>query len=302
MTKFLKILLGIIIVIALVLIGGYFYLNTMMNREAKHGAKENEQIADVSKITEKQNIMFMGDSLTAGFNSDGKMSTENKGYRSVLEEQLKTQGVLGTEYNYAVGGYLIDDLLKQMDDDVTVAEVNEAMRNDNFSKELEKMYPTNLSASENPTISEAISKSNTLVLTIGANDVLTAVTYDEETQQMNIDTEKLLDTLKAVETKKADLFKQIHEINPDIKIYDVGIYMAYSFISEEMMQKVYPLLAYGESKIFTDDPKNNIYRVTVRDNMQANLQSYVDNPNDIHPNYEGYKIMGNEILKAMAKN
>ncbi len=300
MQKFWKILISIIIIIMVILGGFYFYLTTMMNREAKSGAKENKIQANVSELEEQHNIIFMGDSLTAGFNSTGKMVTDNQGYRSVISEKLSSVNKLGTTYNYAVGGYLIDDLLKQMDEDVKLSEVNAAMRNDYFPAEVAKMYPTTLK--DDPTISTAIKNSDTLVITIGANDVLGAITYDEEKQQMNIDVKTLLATLDEVHNKKEELFTDIKTINPDIKIYDVGIYMAYSFIDQDIMQKIYPLLVYGESKIFFNQPKAGIYKVTIRDNMQADLQTYIDNPNDIHPNYQGYQVMGNEILKAIIKN
>ncbi len=300
MRKFWQILIAIIVIIMIVLGGFYFYLSTMMSREAKNGVKENQVQANVEDLQAKHNIVFMGDSLTAGFNSGGKMVTDNKGYRSVLSDQLSSVDKLGTTYNYAVGGYLIDDILKQMEDDVRVSEVNAAMRNDHFPDDVAKMYPTTLK--DDPTISTAIKNSDTLVITIGANDVLGAITYDEEKQQMDIDVKTLLTTLDDVHSKKADLFNQIKTINPDIQIYDVGIYMAYSFIDQDIMQKIYPLLVYGESKIFFNQPKDGIYKVTIRDNMQADLQTYIDNPNDIHPDYQGYQVMGNEILKTIIEN
>ncbi len=296
----MKTIMIIISAVILISISIIFFLMSMMDREIKSGLKENNIQANVSLIEEKQDIVYVGDSLTAGFNSDGKMTTKNRGYRSVIEERLAAEDKLGTTYNYAVGGYLIDDIIEQFKNDATVSDANASMRGSNFSKELEQMYPTTLS--DDPTISDAIRKSDSLIITVGANDVLTAVTYDEETQKMDIDLEKLMSTLKEVKTKKENLFEQIKAINPDIKIYDIGIYMAYSYIDESVMKKLYPILVYGESKIFINKPKEGIYKVKIRDNMQAELKKFVDNPNDIHPNYQGYEVMGNEILKTMIKN
>ncbi len=291
----------IIIAVIVLIVGGIVtYLISMMGREARSGLRENGIKADVSLIEEQQDIVYIGDSLTAGFNSDGKMTTENRGYRSVIEDKLVAEDKLGTTYNYAVGGYLIDDIIEQFENDATVSEANASMRGKNFSKELEAMYPTTLS--DDPTISEAIKKSDSVIITVGANDVLTSITFDEQTQKMDIDMDILFSTLKSVQDKKENLFKQIKEINPDVKIYDVGIYMAYSYIDEKVMNRLYPLLAYGERKIFVNKPGEGIYKVKIRDNMQAELKKFVDNPNDIHPNYLGYEVMGNEILKTMIKN
>lgn len=297
MKKVLKFCLIFVIIIVVLFGGLYLYASTMMQRDAKHGAKENQIAATTSDINQKLNIVYMGDSLTAGWNSVGNMVPDNKGYRGLVDDQLKTDDKLGTSYNYAVGGYLIDDVLKQMRNDDDVNKVNQEMRdtNDKFTGELLDEYPTDLE--DSPKLSEAIKQANTLVITIGANDVLENVTFKDGS--IDVDVQGLLDTMTEVHEKKEQLFKDIHKINPDIKIIDVGIYFAYAHIDESLMNTFYPLLAYGESKIFFDQPKDNVYRVRLRDNMQANLKEFVDNPNDVHPNITGYKIMANEVLKVI---
>lgn len=297
MKSFLKIVTSILLVIVVIIGGLYFYFTTAMTRESKHGEKENTQIANVEKLNDKLTITYMGDSLTNGYNSGGKLVPDNMGYRSVIDEKLKAAGKYSISYNYAVGGYTTDDLLKQVKDDVQISEVNKVIQTKTDNEQVRKNYPTNVSDDKH--LSQAISDSDILILTVGANDVLKAISYDEKTQAMNIDIKGLLKILNETHEKKLELFAKLHEINPDLKIYDVGMYFSYPYIDEGMMKKMYPLLCYAETRIFINKPLSDIYRVRVRDNIQANIRNYVDDPNDIHPNLSGYKIMGNEILKKI---
>ncbi len=119
--KFLKIVISILLVIVVIIGGLYFYFAIAMTRESKHGEKENTQIADVEKLNDKLTITYMGDSLTNGYNSGGKLVHDNMGYRSVIDEKLKASGKYNISYNYAVGGYTTEDLLKQVKDDVQIS-------------------------------------------------------------------------------------------------------------------------------------------------------------------------------------
>lgn len=298
MSKKKKKITSILVVIIISIIGMIFYLSSMMTREAKHGLKENNATANLEQIDDKLKITYMGDSLTAGYNSNGKLS-DFEGYRRYVREELQKEGLFAKDYNFAVGGYIVEDLVKQLENNVTLSQVNEQLHKSEFDgQDIDTLYP--VKPEEDITIKDAIKNSDVLVLTIGANNVLESIKFDEK-GQMQIDINELISSLYSLHDLKKDLFAEIHKINPDIKIFDVGMYMAFSDLDEDFMQKLYPLLVFGESKLFINDQNSKVYKVTIRDNMQANLQSYIDNPDDIHPNIQGYKVMGNEILKKISQ-
>ncbi len=299
MKKVFKIITALLILMVFLFGMLIITLVTMMDRAAKHGLEENNIAADVSKITEPLTITYMGDSLTAGVKSNGKMDSD-EGYRGNIREELEEAGLYEADYNYAVGGYKIDDLVYQIESNTSLNEVNQIIRSKDgeYTADLASQYPVDLE--EDMQIRDAIASSDVLILTAGANDILSAITMDEN-GNLQIDKDILMEAIYHVHDTKVKLFKEIKVINPEIQIYDVGMYMAYSHIDEDLMRKLYPLLAYGESKMFIEDESKDVYKVIIRDNMQANLTGFIDNPNNIHPNSSGYSVMSNEILKKISK-
>lgn len=255
------------------------------------GGIQNHNQAEVT--IENPTITFIGDSLTNGYYSYEGLQADSYGYRQIVTEETNA-----TAYNFAVGGYTSKDVLEQFNSDVTLASVNQTVLAKNRDKpELQALYTTE----EVITISEAIAESDYVISTIGANDVLQELLIFNEDGSFTINKDGFFSGLEAIREHKYNIYSQIHAINPDAHIIDIGMYMAYPHISDFFTRLMYPALMYAEHQIFISYSDINTTKVTVRDNIQSNIKSYIDNPTDIHPNQDGYEIMANEVLKEMER-
>ncbi len=254
------------------------------------GTNQNQKQANVT--INNPTITFIGDSLTNGYYSDGKLHNDKYGYRQIVTEKTNA-----TSYNFAIGGYTSIDVLNQLESDTTLNEVNSTiLEKDDGS--LESLYPQ---TKNNISLSSSIKQSDFVISTIGANDIINELLLFTDDGSFTVDFSNLIPGLNAIYERKLNIYSQIYAINPNIKIIDVGIYMAYPHFSWLFTNGMYPILMYAESKIFIDDKNINTTKVTVRDNMQANIKTYIDNPSDIHPNQLGYDIIANEVLKEMER-
>ncbi len=264
----------------------FIYTFTGIDRESRRGLEENNQAVDLNGMDEPITITYMGDGLTAGVLSDGTLD-EQDGYRGVIHRELSERNLFEIEYNFAVDSYTIEDLILQVESNTMLSDVSDQSQNN--SKQNLNAYSQGIS------IRQALKNSDVLIITAGLSNVLTM--YDDIDNNIR----ELMDTVYYIRDLKVKLFKEIHMINPDIKIYDVGMYIVDSNASNNAMRKRYPLLTYIESKILIDDEKSSIYPVIVRDNFQSNLTSYLDNPDSFYPNRIGYNVMGGEILKKISQ-
>ncbi len=294
MKKWMKVLVGILVAFLLVIL---IYLS-LMNIEGFIGSIQNKKEFDISEIDKDQNVVFLGDSITNGYMADGGLFADFSGYRGVIEEDLKNNNIKTT--NYAVGGYKVSDVMKQINEEVSLDEVNKEImdHSENKDPELLKNYPTN---NGDLTIIDSIKNADAVVITIGANDIIEKVLSFDEQGNMSVDFKNIRGKLKDIRKEKNELFDKIHEINPNVQIYDVGIYFAYPHQSDMFMRVLYPILMFAENIIFIDDDSDNIHFVKIRDNMQSDIKENVSNPNDIHPSKKGHKVIANEVLKEMEK-
>lgn len=284
-----KILKAILILIVIVALGVIAWISCAPLAKSI-GQKQNEELAEVSVVS--PTITFIGDSLTNGYYSDEGLQVDNYGYR-----QIVTAKTGATSYNFAVGGYTSEDVENQFATNVTLGETNQVILEKNSDKpELTSLYGD---TTNSLTITEAIANSDYVISTIGANDVMgELLTYNDD-GSFAVKTDGFFEGLTTIEERKLNIYSQINQINPDAKIIDIGMYMAYPHISDSFTVALYPVLMFAETKIFIEDPDLNTTKVTVRDNLQADIKTYINNPTDIHPNQQGYEIIANEVLKEL---
>ncbi len=253
------------------------------------GSIQNRQ----SAVVEKSNptITYIGDSLTNGYLSSGSLDQDNLGYRDNVDTALNA-----TSNNFAIGGYTSYDVLDQLANDTSVNQVNQEIRK--RQSDVANSYPD---LKHDISISKSIENSDYVISTIGANDIINELLVFNDDGSFQVKLKGFSARLKTIQERKYDIYTQIYEINPDIEIIDIGIYFAYPHISRLFTYSLYPLLMFAEQFTVIDDQSINTHGVIIRDNMQANIKTYVDNPNDIHPNEQGYSIIANEVLKQIAK-
>lgn len=289
MKKIVKIILVILIVI-LAIIGGWLLSSTFAGMIGK---MQNRELADV-EVT-NPTITYIGDSLTNGYYSDGGLHGDEFGYRSVVDNALGA-----TSYNFAVGGYTSEDVTEQFENNTTLNEVNDIIYTNGYFHEGESR-DAYLPVEQDVSIEDAIAQSDYVIATIGANDVITKLLDFNEDGSFSVHKDGMVKILKSIQESKKAVYSRIHEINPDVQIIDIGIYMAYPYLGEMFVRGLYPVLMFAESYLFFNDKELNVHKVTIRDNMQADIKGVIDNPRDIHPNSEGYAIMANQVLKEIAK-
>lgn len=287
----------IIAIISLLLIAIIIFF-TLVNIEGFIGHIQNSNLYNEEKIEDNQKIVFLGDSITNGYIADGGLFSDFQGYRGEITDDLEPKGISAT--NYAVGGYVVDDVLNQVENNISLNDVNkEILDQVDNPEEIKDIYKTNNDS--NLKIEESLKEANAVIITIGANDLIEQLLSFDENGNMSVEFDGIFTKLNSIRTKKEKLYNVIKLINPDIEIYDVGIYFAYPHQSDFFTRILYPILMVAEKILFIDDDKNGIHFVKIRDNMQDNIKENVSNPKDIHPSRKGHKIIANEVLKEMEK-
>lgn len=288
MKKILKVLLYIIILL-IIIVAGWFGTSQFAKI---FGTIQNNNPAVVT--IENPTITFIGDSLTNGYYSNEGLQAEKYGYRQIVTEETNA-----TSYNFAVGGYTSTEVLEQLENNDTLGNVNQTILSKNKDKpELQALYGD---TTNKTTITEAIENSDYVISTMSANDVMQELLDYNEDGSFTIKKQGFNQGLQNIYNRKYQIYSEVHSINPDAKIIDIGMYMAYPHFGDAFTTGIYPILMYAEHTIFIDDEDINTTKVTIRDNMQTHIKEYIDNPTDIHPNQEGYQIMANEVLKEMER-
>ncbi len=270
------------------------------NKGIIEGLEDNKIKFSLENIKEKQTIVYLGDSITQGFYSNGKLSEDGQGYRTIVDEALKNEDKFNKSYNFAVGGFTISDAENILYNDLTINDINEILnKTKELTEKLKKQYSYDLST--NPSFSEAVENSTILITSIGFNDILPFMGDIWDMERLNIDFEGLFKTVKRVKLEKELLFKRILKINPKIKIFELEGYVPQTKLSDDAMDILYSLYEYISQNIIIKDIEN-VKTVKIMKNIQAKHLEYIDNTHDAHPNIEGYKIIANKILRTLNDN
>ncbi len=270
------------------------------NKGIIEGLEDNKIKFSLKNIKEKQTIVYLGDSITQGFYSNGKLSEDGQGYRTIVDEALKNVDKFNKSYNFAVGGFTISDAENILYNDLTINDINEILnKTKELTEKLKKQYSYDLST--NPSFSEAVENSTLLITSIGFNDILPFMGDIWDMERLNIDFEGLFKTVKRVKLEKELLFKRILKINPKIKIFELEGYVPQTKLSDDAMDILYSLYEYISQNIIIKDIEN-VKTVKIMKNIQAKHLEYIDNTHDAHPNIEGYKIIANKILRTLNDN
>lgn len=123
----------------------------------------------------KKNLVFLGDSITAGVLSGPELDYRKKGYSKFVAQYFKQKGELGSYHNFAVSGFMTKNILGQLKSNVT--------HNENIAFNIlsEKCYKLTKKKVGKDTIKfthpdihilDAIKDADMLVITVGANDLI----------------------------------------------------------------------------------------------------------------------------------
>ncbi|WP_370223742.1 GDSL-type esterase/lipase family protein [Cytobacillus sp.] len=209
--------------------------------------------------------LALGDSLAAGVTYDKKIAD---GYADLTAEYLEEQNALGTYSKaFAIPGY--------------------------------KTYNVLADLNTKPNLQEAIKNSNFITISAGANDLLSEAEIDREKGTILLDPSKIPGSLKSISENYNLILQKIKQLNPDASVYVMGYYFPFPFISEEQKPELIQLTHTLNKTIEAAALVNGASFVPVYEKFGDNPRQYVPNPEDIHPNLEGYKLLSEALLDAM---
>lgn len=270
------------------------------------GASQIPQI-DPNQVVQMENdkvdIVFLGDSLASGVYSDGTLiySSTQMGHAEMIRSVYQDNSKLNSFINYAVPGYQTEDLINDITQNRTFNDVlkNSIINEKSYLTGLNKSDATAEFLSEDVTINDSIKNADIIVINIGANDILNAVSGGDSGIDINYDDFKLY--LNQITNNINEIEQLIRKQNPDADVYFYGIYFAMPHYGDVINFVLQPLLKQIDDAIFkgaTMSSNPNTHTISIKEHFNAHLKEYVDNPKNIHPNELGYHAMTQYFFKA----
>lgn len=180
-----------------------------------------------------------------------------------------------------------------------------------YSKEFAKSGDTTADVlnklSTDSKLQEAVKKSNLITISAGANDILKEAKMDLIAGTITIDAMKVPAKLQEITTNYGKILGAIKSLNPEAKVYVVGIYFPFPYLLDAAQVSQLTVLAKTLNKTISEATNlGGATFVSVYDQMGgddlAALKKNLPNPIDIHPNLDGYKIMTAALLEAIGKH
>lgn len=221
-----------------------------------------------AEVTSSSHLDYvaLGDSLAAGQTPNRNLAT---GYTDLIADNLASAGVLGNFNNFGVSGYTTSNVLSALPNELN-----------------------------------AIRHAEIVTIDAGANDILT-----DAISLISIDTS--IDTLESqkslinsitftisttIPKNITAIISKIKSVNKNAKIYVMGYYNPFTFLTPEQQALVYPLLTSLNSSIEAAAVSSGATYVDTyvsMDNPKDPIDQYtnIPNPYDIHPSIDGYQII-----------
>ncbi|WP_042345699.1 S-layer homology domain-containing protein [Bacillus massiliigorillae] len=222
--------------------------------------------------TDQVHYLSIGDSLAKGQTPDKKIDL---GFSDFTANTFKEKSILGSySKDFADSGDKTTDVLNKLTTD---------------SK-----------------LQEAVKKANLITISAGANDILQEAKIDLAAGTITFDVTKLPAKLQEVATNYAKILGTIKALNPEAKVYVMGIYFPFPYLPDQAQVTQLASLAktlnktVSEATILGGATFVSVYEQMGGDDMAA-LKKNLPNATDIHPNIDGYKIMSAALLEAIAK-
>ncbi|PLS17836.1 hypothetical protein CVD28_09045 [Bacillus sp. M6-12] len=220
-----------------------------------------------AQTVEPIKYLALGDSLAAGMTPEKGLS---KGYSDFTAEYLKGENFLGTYSKaFAVPGYktqnIIDDLASK------------------------------------PELRSAIAQSNVITISAGANDLLKEAKVDREKRTVTLDPAAVPVTLQTIAKNYIIILKTIKDLNPDASVYVMGYYFPFPFMADAQKPQLIQLAKTLNQTIQLSAAAEGAVFVSVYEKFGDDPKQFVPNPEDIHPNLDGYKLMSAALIDSMAK-
>ncbi|MFJ7977697.1 S-layer homology domain-containing protein [Peribacillus sp. NPDC096379] len=210
--------------------------------------------------------LALGDSLSAGMTPEAGISS---GYADLTAEYLKGKNSLAAySKEFAIPGYTTQNVLA----DLTVkSELREAVR-----------------------------QANLITISAGANDLLKIAKTDPEKNILILDPATVKSTLGTLAKNYTMILQTIKELNPNASVYVMGYYFPFPYLSDEQKPQLIELTKTLNQTIQLATDQGATF-VPVYDKFGDDTKKYLPNPENIHPNQEGYQLMSDALIATMTK-
>ncbi|MFV0288039.1 MAG: SGNH/GDSL hydrolase family protein [Mycoplasmatales bacterium] len=260
---------------------------------------------------EKKNLLFMGDSITAGVYGDGIMDYTRNGYDDYIKEAYQRQNKLGTFYNIAVSGFTTKDMLEMLQSDLTYNE-NVAYNitpESTYKKGNYKQKNTAKLLKKDYKINTLIKEANIIIMTLGSNDFIKYITTHSERFKENFKVKEIVSKnnelsirtsfLQSILNNYFDIFKYLYHINKNVDIVLIG---SYTPNKSEIMNKIlFKSLGIVEEELFStiQEKYPKIKLLPIRKDIKKYKDICLTNPLNIHLNEKGYKIIAQKYINEL---
>lgn len=230
-----------------------------------------EQYRHLTELSKKQEIpsrffpdpiqiVSVGDSLTQGVGD----SKDNGGYLPYLKKKLeKEPNITAVEMvNYGVRGNRTDQLLKRLD-----------------KKE----------------IREHIEQADSIVVTIGGNDIMKVFKQNFTHLEM----EQFENAKIGYEDRLRKIFDKIRTYNKSAQIYLVGVYNPYTKIFADLYELDMIIADWNNSGEKIVSKYDSAYFISIEDIFQNTTEDLLYTEDYFHPNDRGYELIATRIYNNM---
>ena len=223
---------------------------------------------------DEYDYLALGDSLAVGYN---EYSQVGKGYADFFAGYLETETEL-TSYNkgFSFPGYTTSSILND------------------FEKNVEKPV-VGSPPDRTVAILDAVADAEIVTLSVGANDVLKAVSKDEQ-GNLTFNFDEVAATIQQMTVNLNKILKKLVELNPEVEVYVMGFYNPFPTYTGQVVEINYLVqqMDYAAAQVVG---ANGMHFVSVKDVIASDFAKYLPNPENIHPSEAGYEVMGLAFLE-----
>lgn len=127
-------------------------------------------------------------------------------------------------------------------------------------------------------------------------------TVDQGVKKIEEALERAYGELEIIGNNLFETIEQAKAANPDVDIYILGYYNALPYTSEEFQDNAIPLLKSLNDVIKDTASITGANYVASYNTFEGRYNELLPNPNDIHPNEAGYKVLADLFIAELSDN
>jgi lysophospholipase L1-like esterase len=204
-----------------------------------------------------QKIVSIGDSLTEGVGDE----TESGGYVGILNHTFEANSLNISVENFGKRGNRSDQLLKRLEKEEIAASIKEA---------------------------------DTVLITIGANDIMNVLKKNFTNLTMEPFQRERMEYIERLTA----IFDKINELNPDVHIYLIGFYNPFERYFADIKEFDQIIDNWNEAGKTLSEEYENVRYIPTKD-LFTNSTIDLLAEDEFHPNTNGYKLMAQRVLEYL---